>query len=70
MWVQEWQRKRKQMGNTLLRYQKCNSRTALKSMEVEARDSVSSCQIYFPIVIEATHTNFKMFSQLNHMQCS
>ena len=39
-------------------------------MEVQARNSVSLCQIYFPIVIGATHTNFKMFSQRTHMQCS
>ena len=30
-------------------------------MEVEASKSVSLCQIYFPIVIGATHTNFKCF---------
>ena len=30
-------------------------------MEVEARNSLSLCQIYYPIVIRATHTNFKMF---------
>ena len=32
-------------------------------MKVEVRDSVSLSHIYFPIVIGATHTNFKMFSQ-------
>ena len=32
-------------------------------MEVEARNSVSLCQIYFPIVIGTTHISFKMFSQ-------
>ena len=76
MWAQGWQGKRKQMGSILLRYQPsvtCNFRTALKTsydfywnceqMEVEGRSSVSLCQIYFPIVIWATHTNFKMFSQ-------
>ena len=39
-------------------------------MEVGTRNSVSLlCQIYFPIVIGVTHTNFKMFSQWTHMQC-
>ena len=32
-------------------------------MEVEVRNSVSLCQIYFPIVIGVTCINFKMFSQ-------
>ena len=31
-------------------------------METEARDSVSYCQIYFPIVLGTTYTNFKIFS--------
>ena len=37
-------------------------------MEVEARNSMSLCQIYSPIVIGATLTNFKMLSQWTHMQ--
>ena len=38
-----------------------------KRMAMEARNSVSLSQIYFPIVIEATHTNFNMFSQWTHI---
>ena len=69
------------MGSILLRNKPsgtCNFNTALKStfdfteierMEVEARNSVLLlCQIYFLIVIGATHTNFKMFS--NELICS
>ena len=38
-------------------------------MEVEARNSMSLCHIYFPIVVGAIHTSFKMFSQYELM-CS
>ena len=38
-----------------------------KRMAMEARNSVSLSQIYFPIVLESTHTNFNMFSQWTHI---
>ena len=66
-WARGWQGKRKQMGTILLRYQPsvtCNPRTVLKNTFDFTkivndwkwkRGTVSLCQIYFPIVIGATH---------------
>ena len=75
IWTQQCQGKGKWMETMWLRYQPlitCDSRMALKSTfySTEARSSVSSCQIYFPIVLGTTYTNFKIFSHWTRVQCS
>ena len=69
VWAQGWQGKRKQRGTILLRYQPSN---LLKSW-TNGSGSEEQCviyQIYFPIIIGATHTNFQMFLQWTRTQFS
>ena len=40
-----------------------------KQLWVEARNSMSNCEIYFPIFSETIHTILKIFSQCSLRQC-